>query len=285
MVIIKCSESGIEFEAASKRTKQHPRIAALKADANKRGDYAAVMNALTAVRAAGNYTTIEEFVAAVETERAVAADQRHAATLAEAKRRDEEAATRAEMKAARMARNAHLRAHGYKWQNVEIDPYAGDAIETEWVLFAPDGRSVSVQQALDEIERGIEVVAHEAVERAVAEMNANMARANTEASANREARASIADFDAAIAAMLSDAVEVEFDKQFFSLFKSAATLYLEVPRADARHHERHGDRIYSDVLDGVAVWKLVKGTSILADKSVYYYAADPEAAGLRRADA
>lgn len=62
MVTVICQHSGIEFEAHSKQTKQHPLVAELKKESNKKGTYRQVNEALDKVRAEGGYTTIEEYV-------------------------------------------------------------------------------------------------------------------------------------------------------------------------------------------------------------------------------
>lgn len=155
MVKVTCSESKIEFEAATARTKQHPRIATLKAEGNRRGTYREVNEALTAVRKAGDYTTIDEFMAKIND-----IFTANAVKSAEASKRAREAAAKHadEMQQAKVTRerqNAFLREHGYKWQKVETTGYfggVGDEQEWSWILFAPDGRrSVTVQQALTEI--------------------------------------------------------------------------------------------------------------------------------------
>jgi hypothetical protein len=156
MVKVTCNESKIEFEAATARTKQHPRIAALKAEGNKRGNYREVNEALEAVRKAGGYATIDEFMAKVND-----IFSANAAKMVETSKRAREAAAKhaEEMQQAKTVRerqNAFLREHGYKWSKVETTGYfggIGDEQEWSWILFAPDGRSVTVQQALDEIAR------------------------------------------------------------------------------------------------------------------------------------
>ena len=48
--IITCQYTGIEFEAASSRAKNHPAIAALLTEANKTGRYGVVVTALEKAR-------------------------------------------------------------------------------------------------------------------------------------------------------------------------------------------------------------------------------------------
>ena len=65
MVKVICQHSGIEFEAASKRSKNHPMVSDLKVRANKDGNYREVNNAMDAVKKDGGYETIEEFMSKV----------------------------------------------------------------------------------------------------------------------------------------------------------------------------------------------------------------------------
>lgn len=62
MVKVICQHSGIEFEADSKRSKNHPMVSDLKNRANKDGNYREVNNAMDAVKKAGGYATIEEYM-------------------------------------------------------------------------------------------------------------------------------------------------------------------------------------------------------------------------------
>lgn len=91
MVTIKCKHSGIVFEAKTKRTKQHPDIAALKQRANKDGNYREVDNALDAVTKAGGYSTIEKYMQLVNDMVAKAIDaKRQASNKLAAERRAEQ---------------------------------------------------------------------------------------------------------------------------------------------------------------------------------------------------
>jgi len=177
MVKVTCQHSGIEFEADSKRTKQHPRIAAIKSEANKRGNYREVNAALDAVRKAGGYTTIAEYMAMVDLYLKGKSAERDAAA---AKRREQEQRDEEERAIARQRReeqNALLKANGYRWSKTEIGTEGGfsygagigEFSHYEWILWSPDNRVVSVAQALDEIERGMEVVKAERAAKAAAE--------------------------------------------------------------------------------------------------------------------
>jgi len=162
MVEIICSESGIKFEAATRRTKQHPLIAAAKAKANKDSKYRELNEALAAVRKSGGYETIEQFMALVDDH--MSAHLRQQDEIAARRREaDKEAqAAHEQRKIERDAQNKVLRDHGYNWQKIAVgteddvlpDSYmagVGEFSHSEWRLYAPNGRRVTVAQAMDEI--------------------------------------------------------------------------------------------------------------------------------------
>lgn len=66
MPTITCQYTGIEFQAKTGRAKNHPDISSLLARANKMGQYAAALEAITAARKAG-VTEIGEFLSLAET--------------------------------------------------------------------------------------------------------------------------------------------------------------------------------------------------------------------------
>ncbi|MCB8942551.1 MAG: hypothetical protein H6658_02125 [Ardenticatenaceae bacterium] len=196
MVTIKCQHSGIEFEAKSTRTRQHPLVAAFKNE-SVRGNYSQAMEALEKAAKVGGYTTIEEYMTLVKKimSGAVAAKNEAINRQRQAEREAEKAV--AELRARREAQNAHLRQHGYRWQKHYIDAF--DHYEEPepddrfaWVLVAPDGRcDVSVAQALDEIERGAEVVLAEIAAQKEASEKAQREKEMTEQAemeADRQAR-------------------------------------------------------------------------------------------------
>lgn len=69
----------------------------------------------------------------------------------------------------RAKQNAHLKSHGYHWVKITQDWLDdNDDFDTVpgWHLYSADGRDISVEQALDEIEHGKDVVlAEKAAER------------------------------------------------------------------------------------------------------------------------
>lgn len=164
MVEITCNESGIKFEAATRRTKQHPLIADAKAKANKDKMYSQLNDALATVRREGGYTTIEEFMARVN---AIMRGEKDAKAEATAKRLREDKAredARQQARANRYTQNLILRKHGYTWHKVAVgteddvlpNSYmagVGELSHYRWELSAPDGRIVTVAQAMAEIEK------------------------------------------------------------------------------------------------------------------------------------
>ena len=150
---IECQYTGVKFTAASKRAKNHPQIADLLADSNRINLYSVVIDSLKSTREAGE-TDINVFRANAKTAMREAIAKRDAEN---AKRRETQNAIDAN-KRARDERNAHLRQHGYRWHKRDDEDEVWPADLPDWVLLAPDGKVVSERQALDEIERGVEVV-------------------------------------------------------------------------------------------------------------------------------
>ena len=160
MHTIICDKTGISFESDSKRTKNHPQATAFLDNANKDGRhyvgaYGAASDILEQVKTA-DFASIDEAISAAKeayetwkTTRANPIIRKTAGDyLRESKKRNET--------------NALLRAHGYLWHKEDeesMDMFGATAFESiygnaseVWVLTAPDGRAVSVSQALVEIE-------------------------------------------------------------------------------------------------------------------------------------
>jgi hypothetical protein len=257
MVTITCQESGIEFEAATSRTKQHPKIAVLKAWANKASKYRELNTALAAVRKAGGYETIEQFVSAVEAhmDAAKAKAQELSVIRARDAREAEEAA-----KATRQRTNDTLKAHGYKWTKVFV--YEDDAYE--WVVEAPDGRLLPDEgSALYEIERGgIEAVR---AEQAAQEAAEQAKRAAVEAEA-----------DAAIEAI--DAAHIEISHTCIEVERFDATGFEITHRVPHRGY-RALDTIRRGTINNVPCYLVIVDTMADFDGHYHYYSADPVASG------
>lgn len=107
-----------------------------------------------------------------------AENERRAAQAAADKAFEEK---RQRIKEERRQRNEFLKSHGYRWSKefADFDEYE-EGEPSEWVLRAPDGRQVDVAQALDEIERGVEVVLAEIAQREAAAEAKRQARAQAD---------------------------------------------------------------------------------------------------------
>lgn len=106
--------------------------------------------------------------------------------------------------------NAFLRQEGYKWQKESWgDPYQeyGDGgwewVLWEWVLRSADGRAVTIEQAFDEIKRGVDVV--------LAEIAEAEAKATAEAEAEEKAKVEEQDEQAEAEAKFDTAVSKSTD--------------------------------------------------------------------------
>lgn len=258
-VIIKCQHSGIEFEAASRRTKQHPAVAELKNRANKDGTYRQMNEALDAVRKEGGYETIDEYINLVK-------QQMNGVESYKARQlrfRAEREAARDEIRQRRQKQNAILREHGYTWHAEYVDRDA-PALEMRdegkyFYLTAPDGRIVTVEQAMAEIELGAEIV--QAWDAAIAED-----KRREEAKRQAEQKQAAQDYDASESEAIKDMVRVErFEhrdfEQIASYRRSPITAFMvsagEINGVRCAVVSQWGDMDYS-----------------------WYYCADPQAAGL-----
>lgn len=170
MAEIECQYTGVTFTAASKRAKNHPMIADLLADANRIGCYRVVLDALKQAREDG-VTDINEFRSRAKSAMRDDIAKRDAERDAERQAKRDADIASADARRERERINAHLRAHGYRWAREDVgseDDWAGhgsvysgvgEVVGTRWALYAPDGREVpTVRQALNEIERGADVV-------------------------------------------------------------------------------------------------------------------------------
>jgi hypothetical protein len=145
-----CNRTGIEFEAASKRQKNHPVISEFLSDQAKHpGRYSAAVEACEEIKANG--------VSSIEEAMAILNQAVEAAAKDSAARRDEIKAQIQQAKD-RRSTNAFLRSHGYRW--IEIDAEALDAFspdgkgledEIGWHLISPDGNEVTVEEAKRQI--------------------------------------------------------------------------------------------------------------------------------------
>lgn len=153
MVTVICEKTGLTFEAPTKRTKNHPSIMAIVNEANRDGWYAQALASLKAGREAG-FTTLEEFIDLLNETREAAREQRNMRIDAYMDRKR----ANAEVKRQRYITNNILRSYGYIWldlgypEDEEVDnSYTGSLPRHDFQLKSPDGRLVSVKQAMIEL--------------------------------------------------------------------------------------------------------------------------------------
>lgn len=149
MVEVICEKSGLMFEARTKRTKNHPQIMALINGAYENGWYSQALETIKRGRERG-FTTIEQFVDALRKTEASAIGAR-SADIEERIRREQDAK---EARRQRHVTNDLLRDCGYRWQKYENDEEDIDLYgqpEYEWQLKTPDGRFVTVKEAMQEL--------------------------------------------------------------------------------------------------------------------------------------
>lgn len=271
MVTIICQHSGLEFEAETKRTKQHPRIATFKAKADRDGTYRDANNALTEANKRGGYTTIDEYMAFVNTIMLEYRDKeriRHDRAAA-AYRREEEA--RKQMQTERDDRNATLKASGYKWSKYIPDEDSQEIEYTRWELYSPDGRLVTEQQALDEIERGVEVVRAEIDAKRKAEAQRQAELAYEQAHIEKAEREAVAEFDVQVKQIESANHRIEP-----ITFDILDTIRIQWPSGRKHSYYRHIDKIQHGQVNGVDCWRITTGSGYDDDGYDSYYCADPD---------
>jgi hypothetical protein len=148
-----CEKTGLEFEATSKRVRNHPTIMAMLSDAYRDGWHFDAMEAIKSGRNAG-YTTIEQFVSALNDAKEQYKLRTNAIYAAEMQRKREAE----EVRRQRHVTNSLLRSRGYEWQrgysdsDIENDIWNGEGEATgAWELVSPDHRDVSVKEAMFEL--------------------------------------------------------------------------------------------------------------------------------------
>jgi hypothetical protein len=273
MPTITCQHSGLTFDAASARAKNHPRVSDLLSRAYRDGSYDTTVQALAAVRKAGGYSDIDGFMTLVDERLNRAAAVRRER---EERQRQAEAESRRaykEMHARRKANNALLLQHKYIW-NGDWGSDTFDEMEepsgrpyTNWYLVAPDGATIGEEAAL-RIVRGettLEAVrAAEAVQRQ-AEQTAREA-AEREAAAEKERET--------VARAQVETIRVEpFDHTGFERIYS----HMHNPRVSSS-----ATTIYAGTVNGVpaGVVNVYRSYGNDFDNDYWYYCADPDAAGL-----
>jgi hypothetical protein len=271
---VTCERTGITFEAKPSRTRTHthPTIIVLLSEADRYGWYSVALTALEAGREAG-YTTIEEFVtqlreAEKEWKAGHEAEARYYAQTDRDRDRAETTATTEKATSAPNTQNAQLREHGYKWGKSydDYNAYEEDKPDT-WYLATPDGRLISGEQALDEIERGADVV--------LAEIASREAAAGVEAEAKVVEEKAVDDrYNAARNAALAlpevQAVEV------------AANEKVEIAYHRWGEYNERNDQVFRFERNGVECFIIYAHGGYDDDDVLRYFSTDPERAGLVR---
>lgn len=284
--MVKCQHSGIEFEAKSKRSKNHPQVSELKNGAAKDGNYTEVLKAMDTIREQGKYETIDEFLAQVQDIVNVKARRK-----ADRQRKQREFERKAEQahrdaKAKREATNRHLREHGYKWSKeyADLDEYE-EGEPSKWVLRSLDRREVTVAQALDEIERGADAVQDklagiiesggELPYDVVLDGKLEEAEAKRKQAEEAEEDAYRMEWEKAKNEIKAGMVEVErFDYDNFEI---------TFDRARTQHSARQIERIHRGKVNGVdcaVIYRYFGGHDFIETEQ--FYSADPEQANLAR---
>ncbi len=153
-----CQYTGLEI---ARGRKNHPLVSDFLSEmAGDKHFTRAYSIACRALSDAPQFDTAQQYVdyARAEVEKA-----REKTIVAKQRQREEDRELeqrRVEAKRKRQETNRFLRGHGYTWSK-EYDEYEEGEGPSLWILWTPDGRQVSVAQALDEIERGADLVESE----------------------------------------------------------------------------------------------------------------------------
>ena len=262
MTTITCQYTGIQFEAESRRTKNHPMVSALLTEAAKDrynpGAYRQAIAAFEVARQSG-MTDINEVIT-------LARDMM--ANGAQAARQQRESIVRQQREAdearhQRRAQNEHLRAHGYTWSKdyADFDEYE-EGEPSLWTLRSADNRVVTVAQALDEIERGAEIVL------------AEIATQQISVTERQEA----AEFEETIVKAAYEQVKAEAQKmpEVEAFDDSNFEVQVEMPVGWLTWSVRFGE------INGVRAAVVVQPASDDNGRGAHFYCADPDAAGLVR---
>lgn len=261
MIIVKCQHSGIEFEANTSRTKQHPKVAAFK-NSNVKNYYRQACESLD--EAAGeDYQTIDEYLTIVNRIFKAKTAKRDAEITERKRQQAQEEKARYEARKQREATNAKLRANGYCWMKDDDDGYQPQFNDGNWHLISPDGYDVTVAEALHDIEIG--------VENAIAQRAKAKAQAEKEASEKAQAEKEETEKRAqAESEVMGNAQEVEpFDYSNFELIYSHSDT-----RVSVINH-----KVFRGQISGITCGVTYSYYSNLGE-SIHYYCDNPEAADL-----
>jgi len=272
MVTVICQHSKLEFEAATRRTKQHPDIANLKAKANKDGNYREVNDALSEATKQGGYTTIDEYMTLVHEIIDGKMRKQRERVNRQAQAQKEYEAERERIRAERRQQNDLLKQNGYRWQKEVVtdeDAHPMDYRESGvyWHLIAPDDLEISKERALEAIERGLEVVRQEIADRlAIAAKKAEAEKAEKERQ-EAEERAIIATFDSKVAEIKATCERIERFEYDYSQREVIANTY---SGRNFRVYRSH-DEILKFVIDGIDHFITIVGTGYDDDGYYTYY--------------
>lgn len=164
MITVTCQYTGFQFEAESKRSKNHPMISAFLNEANAEGKHkvGAYAQAVALINEAkGNFESIDQLIAFVRA--GFDAWKQDAQSIRRFTAGDYLRQRKAQ-KELRQRINSILKSNGYTWSlegyedEEDADHFAGFAsapIGKVWTLYAPDGSEVSISQAFAQL--GMEV--------------------------------------------------------------------------------------------------------------------------------
>ncbi len=148
-----CEKTGIPFEAENRRRKSHPDVQAWLATAYEEGWYGEIQSVLYGPYKE-TFPTIEQFNARMEVVQAQAKASQETFARMERERKERVEAARRR----RRETNDLLREFGYRWSDLGLkDEEEADAFDinapigSDWYLFSPDNRSVSVFAAMREL--------------------------------------------------------------------------------------------------------------------------------------
>jgi len=271
MVKVICSESGIEFEAKTSRTKQHPDVADMKNRAYKNGNYSEVTGAMAQVRKSGGYETVEQYIQMV---REAIASKNEAIKNREIRANEEKARREEEKKqfAAWKVTNGYTEVTTSE-QVAYDNPNATDFIDeylyrTEYTttITAPDGQTISSMDCWSIFQGKTTLVDLRASQQAkIVEAEVKQ---QADIRKEKEHEASITQFATVYARIKATATKV---KDFH--FPRDAEIIIKVTRGKSDFRSR--DEIQKTQINGIDTWRVVRGTGYDDDGIWEYWCTDP----------
>jgi hypothetical protein len=157
VVTVTCQYTGIEFEAKTRRSKNHPLVSDLLEEANKRRMPGAYNKAKALLDECQGMTDIDAIVNRVN----IGLDAYDDAKNDKINKQRQDDKDRQEAQRRRQQTNAVLKLNGYRWQKVteeDMDAFGASAFsntygnrEHVWELIAPDGQVVTISEAMEAI--------------------------------------------------------------------------------------------------------------------------------------